>query len=174
MSRRSMTCGGSQRVSRVGAWLSAPFPRQAPSPLRAGPGASLPPASALLRASLSRSAESCLSIPALSHTCSREGLAGSRRARSPLPPLGRPPQNAFRRKRPDQVLPDSLTCVRVRLLRASDVWRNTPELERSGGNPAGKCARTARPPAPVASAQSLESRWPTEQVPEMRPGPLKV
>lgn len=121
-----------------------------------------------------RSAESRLSIPALSHTCSREGLAGSRRARSPLPPLGQPPQNAFRRKRPDQVLPDSLTCVRVRLLRASDVWRNTPELERSGGNPAGKCARTARPPAPVASAQSLESCWPTEQVPEMRPGPLKV
>lgn len=54
MSRGSMTCGGSRRVSRVGAWLSAPFPRQAPSPLRAGPGASLPLASALLRASLSR------------------------------------------------------------------------------------------------------------------------
>lgn len=53
MSRGSMTCGGSRRVSRVGAWLSAPFPRQAPSPLRAGPGASLPPASASLRASRS-------------------------------------------------------------------------------------------------------------------------
>lgn len=172
MSRGSMTCGGSRRVSRVGAWLSAPFPRQAPSPLRAGPGASLPPS---LRLAQGLAQPSHVSrSPALSHTCSREGLAGSRRARSPLPPLGRPPQNAFRRKRPDQVLPDSLTCVRVRLLRASDVWRNTPELERSGGNPAGKCARTARPPAPVASAQSLESRWPTEQVPEMRPGPLEV
>lgn len=177
MSRRSMTCGGSrarQQGGCVAVSSQLPSRRQVPSPLWAGPGGQpFPKASALLRASLS-SAESCLSIPGSSHTSSREGLAGSRRAKSPLPPLGRPPQNAFRRKRPDQVLPDSLTCVRVRLLRASDLWRNTPELERSGGNPAGKCARTARPPAPVASAQSLESRWPTEQVPEMRPGPLKV
>lgn len=103
---------------------------QVPPP-RPGPEASLSPveAFALLtpsraRVTVSRSPPHPTLAPRqVSQAAGDPEAPPSTRLVTPVTPT------TFRCKHPDKVLPDSLTCLHGHLLRALDMWRNTPELE---------------------------------------------